>query len=47
MLRPRITVRGDVAPGRLTQLVEVAHRECFIANSLRAEVLVEATFVAA
>ncbi len=46
VLRPRITVRGDVDPSRLAHLVDVAHRECFIANSLRTEVAVEPTFVA-
>jgi organic hydroperoxide reductase OsmC/OhrA len=46
-LHPRITVRGDVAPPRLTHLVEVAHRECFIANSLTTDIVVEPTFLAA
>lgn len=46
-LRPRIRVRGPVAPGRLAHLVEVAHRECYIANSLRADVTVTARFEAA
>jgi len=45
LLRPRITVRGDVTAARLDHLVEVAHRECYIANSLRTEVMVEPTFV--
>jgi organic hydroperoxide reductase OsmC/OhrA len=31
-------------PERLVHLTEVAHRECFIANSLRAEVVVTPTF---
>ena len=44
VLRPRIVVRGDVAPARLEHLVDVAHRECYIANALRAEVVIEATF---
>ncbi len=44
VLRPRITVRGDVSPARLSHLVEVAHRECYIANTLRAEIAIEATF---
>jgi len=44
VLRPAITVRGDVAPARLAHLCEVAHRECFIANSLTTDVVVEATF---
>jgi organic hydroperoxide reductase OsmC/OhrA len=44
VLRPRITIRGDVAPARLAHLVEVAHRECYIANALRTEVVIDATF---
>jgi organic hydroperoxide reductase OsmC/OhrA len=42
-LRPRITVRGDVSEDRIRHLVEVGHRECFIANSLNTEVVVEPT----
>jgi len=44
VLRPRITVRGDVPAERLAHLVDVAHRECFIANSLRTDIVVEPTF---
>ena len=44
VLHPRITVRGDVTDARLVHLCEVAHRECFIANSLRTEIVVEPTF---
>jgi organic hydroperoxide reductase OsmC/OhrA len=40
-LRPRITMRGDVDDARIRHLVEVAHRECFIANSLKTEVVLE------
>jgi organic hydroperoxide reductase OsmC/OhrA len=40
-LRPQITVRGDVNEERIRHLVEVGHRECFIANSLNTEVVVE------
>jgi organic hydroperoxide reductase OsmC/OhrA len=40
-LRPQIVVRGDVSEDRVGHLVEVAHRECFIANSLKTEVVVE------
>lgn len=40
-LRPRIVVVGDVAQERVRHLVEVAHRECFIANSLRSDVIIE------
>ena len=42
-LRPRITVRGDVAEARVRRLVEVAHRECYIANSLSSSILIEPT----
>ena len=41
-LRPRITVRGDVTDARVRHLVEVGHRECFIANSLTSDIVVEA-----
>ena len=44
VLRPRITVRGQIAESRLAHLVEVAHRECFITNSLRSDVVVEPVF---
>jgi organic hydroperoxide reductase OsmC/OhrA len=40
-LRPRITIRGDVDDARVRHLVEVAHRECFIANSLTTKVIVQ------
>lgn len=44
-LRPSITVRGDATEARLTHLCEVAHHECFIANSLTTEITVTPTFV--
>jgi organic hydroperoxide reductase OsmC/OhrA len=48
VLRPVITVvgtdGGHPTDERLAHLCEVAHRECFIANSLRAALLVEPTF---
>ena len=44
-LRPRITVRGKVTPERIEHLVGVAHRECFIANSLNCEMIIEPTVV--
>jgi organic hydroperoxide reductase OsmC/OhrA len=40
-LRPQIVVREDVNEARVRHLVDVAHRECFIANSLQTEVVVE------
>ncbi|MFN8041365.1 MAG: OsmC family protein [Acidimicrobiales bacterium] len=47
-LRPRIIVRGPggaTAVDKLARLVEVAHHECFIANSLRSDVVVEPVIV--
>jgi organic hydroperoxide reductase OsmC/OhrA len=43
-LRPRITLRGNASEERVRALVERAHRECFIANSLSCEVRVLPTF---
>jgi len=46
-LRPAITLgasSADVADDRLHHLVEVAHRECFIANSLRSEMTITPSF---
>jgi organic hydroperoxide reductase OsmC/OhrA len=43
-LRPTITVSGDVTDERLQHLVDVAHRECFIANSLRSEMTITPSF---
>jgi organic hydroperoxide reductase OsmC/OhrA len=40
-LRPRIVVCRDVSEARVRHLVEVAHRECFIANSLTTAVVVD------
>jgi organic hydroperoxide reductase OsmC/OhrA len=42
-LRPRIVFGGDAAPDAagLAALHEAAHEECYIANSLRAEIAVE------
>ena len=42
-----MTVRGDVTDERLRHLTEVAHRECYIANSVRADIVVEPTFIRA
>ncbi len=44
VLRPHIVVRPGTTPARLRHLVEVAHRECYIANSLRTEVTVVPSF---
>ncbi len=48
-LRPHIVIARGASPGgqateeRVRQLVELAHRECFIANSLKSDVRVEPT----
>jgi organic hydroperoxide reductase OsmC/OhrA len=44
-LRPTITIR-DPAPDdeRLRQLVDTAHRHCFIANSLTSQIRIEPAF---
>jgi organic hydroperoxide reductase OsmC/OhrA len=47
-LHPHVTLADTDRPRptaeRLAHLAEVAHRECFVANSLRTEVVVRATF---
>ena len=43
VLRPRITVAAGPTEERVRHLVEVGHRECFIANSLTTEIVVEPT----
>ena len=40
-LRPHIVIAGDVAEDRVRRYVNLAHEECYIANSLRTEVTVE------
>ena len=40
-LRPQVVVRQNVSEARVRHLVEVAHRECFIANSLNTDVIIE------
>ena len=44
VLRPHIVVAPGTGEARLRHLVEVAHSECYIANSLRTEIVVEPTF---
>lgn len=45
VLRPTVTVRGDVDESRVRHLLEVAHRECFIARSLTSEMRLEPTII--
>ncbi|MFL5816347.1 MAG: OsmC family protein [Conexibacter sp.] len=45
VLRPQITIAGEAPDdARLTQLVEAAHRHCFVANSLTTEIAIEPSF---
>ena len=41
VLRPRIVVASATSEERVQKLVELAHRECYIANSLRSELTIE------
>jgi organic hydroperoxide reductase OsmC/OhrA len=41
VLRPRIVVAGEVSEARVRRLVDLAHRECYVANSLRTEMCIE------
>jgi organic hydroperoxide reductase OsmC/OhrA len=41
VLRPRIVVRPGPTDERVRHLVELAHRECYIANSLKTDVVIE------
>jgi organic hydroperoxide reductase OsmC/OhrA len=44
-LRPRITLAAPVPEARVRRLVELAHGECYVANSLRSEIVVTPSFV--
>jgi organic hydroperoxide reductase OsmC/OhrA len=45
LLRPRITVASGATRERVAALVELAHRECYIANSLRTQIDIEPSIV--
>ena len=44
-LRPEITLRPGPSEDRVMKLVHLAHRECYVANSLRTDVVVEPTVI--
>jgi organic hydroperoxide reductase OsmC/OhrA len=44
VLHPRIGVRGQQPLDKLERLVQVAHRECYIANSVTTDIVVEPEF---
>jgi organic hydroperoxide reductase OsmC/OhrA len=46
-LRPRIVIAGEPREERVRKLVDQAHAHCNVANSLRTDVVVEPTCVAA
>ena len=46
-LRPRIVIDGTVDEERVRRYVGLAHEECFIANSLSAEIVIEPRIEAA
>lgn len=41
VLQPRIVVAPGTSPERVRHLVDVAHRQCYIANSLRTEITLQ------
>jgi organic hydroperoxide reductase OsmC/OhrA len=43
--RPRITVVGDVEDRKVHRMLDIAHRECFIANTLQVETTMDAAIV--
>jgi organic hydroperoxide reductase OsmC/OhrA len=45
VLRPRVVVATGPTADRVGRLLELAHRECYIANSLRSSVRVEPEIV--
>lgn len=45
VLSPHITFAGSPPRAKVERLVEVAHRECFIAASLRSEIVIESVLV--
>lgn len=45
VLRPTIRVAAGATEARVRHLVEVPHRECYIANTLRTEVRIEPTIL--
>lgn len=40
-LRPHVVIRGDVDEPRVRRYLELAHEQCFVANSLNSEMVIE------
>ena len=45
ILRPQITLGSPAPRSKIERLVEVAHRECFIAQSVRSEIVLEPVLI--
>lgn len=45
VLRPQITLGSPAPRAKVERLVEVAHRECFIASSVTSEIVLEPTLL--
>jgi organic hydroperoxide reductase OsmC/OhrA len=43
LLRPHIVIAGEGDHAQIERMVELAHRQCFIANSLKTEIGIEAS----
>jgi len=41
VLKPRVRFAAEVAPAKLAQLHALAHRNCFVAHAVKAEVVIE------
>jgi organic hydroperoxide reductase OsmC/OhrA len=41
LLKPRITFAAEIASAKLAQLHDLAHRNCFVANAVKADVVIE------
>jgi len=45
LLKPRITVKGEVDQETMEKMIELAHQQCFIANSLKSDIRIEPEIV--
>jgi organic hydroperoxide reductase OsmC/OhrA len=43
LLRPHVTLAAGADEAKVRRLIDVAHRECYIANSLRSEIVISPT----
>lgn len=43
ILRPHVTVAAGTVGSQVLELLELGHRECYVANTLNAEVVIEPT----